>query len=562
MATTPNRNYPLPVASNPVRDDVARLIAAFEAIDGDVAGLLAALATKAAAEHGHSLADIAGLVDALNGKASVGHTHSLANLSDVSITGAPVGRPLTIQPGGKVGIGPDWAATIAAALSAGDVQDDRNDVSSGAKLVRVDGALAAALATHGNYYSTGSNRNIDTVAAGDAGLYYDGNPGTWPLAPAGRFWWVTTQRVYTGDAVVQRAFLYASSAPDLSQFEYIRIRSNTGGMSSWRRVFHEDQNGNILFSGTVSLSGLTPVINFQDTDNGVTGQIGSGTTDFNVASNKPLDLRPEGIRAGYISATQWLFYTSEQLRARLHDGGMEITGAVDATGYMLNGKEISLEDLNPTFELTLLDSADSGSTQVSLHTWTGLDIGGPDAGRQVLIAVGSSTSASGVGNKVVAVTIGGIAAKRVDDSEASIARSCVGLFLATVPTGTTADVSVQFNYACAGTGIILMRLDGTLSEINPQSVAYSTDGAVHTSRSHTGLQGTKNAVLISAYIHNSTGDHTWSGDVTEEAQHTNSGGTSTLSVATSRFPAFTSDAEATCTTPDNVWSSLTSTVLR
>ena len=123
-------------------------------------------------------------------------------------------------------------------------------------------------------------------------------------------------------------------------------------------------------------------------------------------------------------------------------------------------------------------------------------------------------------------------------------------------------MSVQFNYACAGTGIILMRLDGTLSEINPQSVAYSTDGAVHTSRSHTGLQGTKNAVLISAYIHNSTGDHTWSGDVTEEAQHTNSGGTSTLSVATSRFPAFTSDAEATCTTPDNVWSSLTSTVLR
>jgi hypothetical protein len=243
MANTANRNYPLPVPSNPVRDDVARLIAAFEAVDGDVAGLLAALATKAAINHGHSLADIAGLVDALNGKAAVGHTHSLAGLSDVSIAGAPVGRPLTTQAGGTVGIGPDWSAEIAGKVSAENVQSHRNDVSWGADLVRVDGAHAAMLANHVNYYGATAGRNIDEVEAGDVGLYSTSNPGTWPPS-AVTFWFVTTQRLYTGQAVLQRAVSYASGAPSTGDgFEFIRLRGNGGVWSSWRRVLHTNDAG-------------------------------------------------------------------------------------------------------------------------------------------------------------------------------------------------------------------------------------------------------------------------------------------------------------------------------
>ncbi|WP_417766717.1 hypothetical protein [Stappia sp.] len=103
--TTPNRNYPLPDAANKVNEDVQRLIDAFAAIDGDVAALLAALATKAATTHGHAIADVTGLATALDGKAAVAHNHTLAGLSDVSIAGAPVGRPLTTQAGGTIGIG-------------------------------------------------------------------------------------------------------------------------------------------------------------------------------------------------------------------------------------------------------------------------------------------------------------------------------------------------------------------------------------------------------------------------------------------------------------------------
>jgi hypothetical protein len=103
--TTPNRHYPLPDAANKVNEDVQRLIDAFAAIDGDVAALFAALATKAAVSHGHTITEITGLVTALDGKAAVAHNHTLAGLSDVSIAGAPVGRPLTTQAGGTIGIG-------------------------------------------------------------------------------------------------------------------------------------------------------------------------------------------------------------------------------------------------------------------------------------------------------------------------------------------------------------------------------------------------------------------------------------------------------------------------
>ncbi len=45
---TPNRNYPEPAAANPLSFDVGRVVAALRAVDADIAGLIAALAAKAA----------------------------------------------------------------------------------------------------------------------------------------------------------------------------------------------------------------------------------------------------------------------------------------------------------------------------------------------------------------------------------------------------------------------------------------------------------------------------------------------------------------------------------
>lgn len=65
---TPNRDYPLPYADNDLVDDVARIIFALYGIDLDMANTLAALLTKADANHGHAIGDITGLVAVLAAK--------------------------------------------------------------------------------------------------------------------------------------------------------------------------------------------------------------------------------------------------------------------------------------------------------------------------------------------------------------------------------------------------------------------------------------------------------------------------------------------------------------
>lgn len=63
--TTSNRLYQLPHSGNDLSYDVFRLISALNAIDVDVAGILAALLTKAASVHGHVIGDVTGLAAAL-----------------------------------------------------------------------------------------------------------------------------------------------------------------------------------------------------------------------------------------------------------------------------------------------------------------------------------------------------------------------------------------------------------------------------------------------------------------------------------------------------------------
>lgn len=94
---TINRDFPIPVASNDLGDDVARLRTFGEMVDSDIATVLAALATKAGTSHTHTIADILGLVAALDAKANVGEGGGTggAPLDSPDFTGAP----LTTVPG-------------------------------------------------------------------------------------------------------------------------------------------------------------------------------------------------------------------------------------------------------------------------------------------------------------------------------------------------------------------------------------------------------------------------------------------------------------------------------
>lgn len=119
------------------------------------------------------------------------------------------------------------------------VQSDPEDVASG-RLVTVKGAHAAALSHHTSYQSPVANMNIDTIAAGFAGLVSDYNQGTWPLAPHGAFVYVTSQSIYSGDAVLQTAIYgYRSSGTPMLLREYRRVRANSGGnWSTWLQVYN------------------------------------------------------------------------------------------------------------------------------------------------------------------------------------------------------------------------------------------------------------------------------------------------------------------------------------
>ncbi|MEI2386030.1 hypothetical protein [Breoghania sp. JC706] len=117
--TTANREYPQPHPSNEPAEDVARIIAALDAIDADVAAILSDLAAKAEAGHTHTIAEITNLASTLAAKAEANHNHTIRSLSDVDLTGAPVGRPLVTTSDGKVSYGVAIAANAAAlALSA------------------------------------------------------------------------------------------------------------------------------------------------------------------------------------------------------------------------------------------------------------------------------------------------------------------------------------------------------------------------------------------------------------------------------------------------------------
>lgn len=129
-------------------------------------------------------------------------------------------------------------AGALATLGLLPVQSDKNDVATAAKLVRVDGAIAAALSQAGRteYVGSGGGANIDTMAAGSVGLFHVNNAGTFPQPLVGQtFWWIETQRTWTGNARTQFAHAYQSSGVATPSLWY-RAITDAGTWSSWRPI--------------------------------------------------------------------------------------------------------------------------------------------------------------------------------------------------------------------------------------------------------------------------------------------------------------------------------------
>lgn len=120
MANTANRNYPKPVSTNDISDDVSLLQSALDLVDGDVDGLLTALSGKANTSHSHAIVGISGLQSALDDKSATSHTHALDNLTDVSGAGGAAAGMLLQK--GVSGWNP-----VSVAAAVGDVVEDLVD---------------------------------------------------------------------------------------------------------------------------------------------------------------------------------------------------------------------------------------------------------------------------------------------------------------------------------------------------------------------------------------------------------------------------------------------------
>lgn len=121
--STPNRAYPLPFADNNLVEDVDRLIVALMGVDLDLANLITAVATKAAAVHGHTIADTTGLQGALDSKQDLDEKGQANGFASLDATGKVPTSQLPAAVLGAVSYQGVWNAatntpTIPAASAA------------------------------------------------------------------------------------------------------------------------------------------------------------------------------------------------------------------------------------------------------------------------------------------------------------------------------------------------------------------------------------------------------------------------------------------------------------
>ncbi len=122
------------------------------------------------------------------------------------------------------------------------------------------------------------------------------------------------------------------------------------------------------------------------------------------------------------------------------------------------------------FEFSYLQT-DSSTTDTDSFTFSSQPIGDANDDRYVIVAIASRKA--GAAATISSVTVGGISASEVIQHTTTVTNTDVaGIFIAKVPTGTTADVVVNFSTAMLRCGIALYRIVGI------SGTSYDTDYSV------------------------------------------------------------------------------------
>lgn len=96
----------------------------------------------------------------------------------------------------------------------------------------------------------------------------------------------------------------------------------------------------------------------------------------------------------------------------------------------------------------------------STFTFSSLAIGTAAAGRYVVVGIESHNNTGG-NSAISSVTVGGVSATQVVHSTTSDAASVADIWIAAVPTGTTANVVVNYSGTQPRCGVTLWRMTGS-----------------------------------------------------------------------------------------------------
>lgn len=190
-----------------------------------------------------------------------------------------------------------------------------------------------------------------------------------------------------------------------------------------------------------------------------------------------------------------------------------------------------LRPVNPSPPVVTFTAATSSASNLTTYTFSGVAIGAAAADRYVIVAAHTDC---GVASPTI-VTVNGINATLLQANDG------VGIFMALVPTGTTATIVVTFSASCARAAIGVWSATG-VSRVSPvsSSKANGTSAAAATS-----VDASHGGAVIAASTHAGGTGIVWTGGGTERYDAVNGNSTRYSAADVSSLAAATITPTAT-----------------
>lgn len=144
-------------------------------------------------------------------------------------------------------------------------------------------------------------------------------------------------------------------------------------------------------------------------------------------------------------------------------------------------------------ELSFLQGSMS-SADATTYTFSGQNVGAEDANRWIVLCVGGVTN---VARSISSVTIGGVSATKIAQSEGSAVYRHNSIWVAQLPTGTTADFVVTWSAGILRCGYQAYRL---ITLTNPATSYYDvqTDNTLSGSDLSVSISSVSSGVVVAS----------------------------------------------------------------